>query len=152
LNNFFGTPTSAINWTSASAVAFCATLFLLGCGSTPATDGKRAQLSAATLVRTSWIAEEIDGRRVLDQVQSTITFESETRLVGSTGCNQYFAPLKISSPNIAIGRGGSTRRACQPPVMEQENRFLAALEAASSYRNKDGILELLDGSGGSSCA
>lgn len=125
----------------------CATLFLLGCGSMPATDGKRAESSAATLVRTSWVAQDIDGRGVLDQVQSTITFESETRVVGSTGCNQYFAPLKISPPNIGIGRGGSTRRACPPPVMDQENRFLAALEAARSYRMKDRVLELLDDSG-----
>ena len=92
-------------------------------------------------------AEDIEGRGVLDQVQSTLMFESAERVVGSTGCNRYFAPLQVSDTTLRVGMGGSTRRACPPAVMDQESRFLAALEATRAYRRDGGTLWLLDESG-----
>jgi putative lipoprotein len=120
-------------------------LFVIGCQSVAPTAAPPATVFA--LVGTAWIAEEIEGRRGLDQVQSTLTFESAERIVGSTGCNRYFAPLQVSGTALRIGMGGSTRRACPPEVMDQESRFLAALDAIRTYR-RDGSTLLLSDAGG----
>lgn len=128
------------------ALALCL-VNVTGCSSAAVDKPRSDRKAGISLAGTSWVAEDIDGRGVLDQAQSTITFESESRVVGSTGCNQYFAAAQISDKAIQFGNAGSTRRACPPPVMDQEKRFLAALEAARTYRMKERVLELLDGSG-----
>ena len=119
--------------------------FVIGCQAVAPTAEPLA--AAFALVGSAWIAEEIEGRRVLDQVQSTLTFESAERIVGSTGCNRYFAPLQVSGMALRIGMGGSTRRACPPEVVDQESRFLAALDAVRTYR-RDGSTLLLSDDGG----
>ena len=40
-----------------------------------------------------------------------------------------------------------TRRACPPAVMDQEQRFVAALAAARAYRQEGDVLLLLDEGG-----
>jgi putative lipoprotein len=119
--------------------------FVIGCQAVVPTVAPST--AAFALVGTAWIAEEIESRRVLEQVQSTLTFESAERIVGSTGCNRYFAPLQVSGTALRIGMGGSTRRACPPEVMDQESRFLAALDAIRTYR-RDGSTLLLSDEGG----
>src|SRR4029453_6009722 len=71
-------------------------------------------------------------------------FESEERIVGSTGGNQYFAPIRRSGAMLRIGTMGSTRRACAPPVMNQEGLFLAALAAATTVRQEGRVLWVID--------
>ena len=119
--------------------------FVIGCQAVAPTAEPLA--AAFALVGSAWIAEEIEGRRVLDHVQSTLTFESAERIVGSTGCNRYFAPLQVSGMALRIGMGGSTRRACPPEVVDQESRFLAALDAVRTYRRDGSTLLLSDDSG-----
>jgi heat shock protein HslJ len=128
----------------------CVAFLVIGCQSVAPTAQSPAAATtrdASTLVGTSWIAEEIAGSGVLDQVQSTLTFESAERIAGSTGCNRYFAPLQLTDTTLRFGSGGSTRRACPPAVMDQESRFLAALEAVRAYRRDGNALWLLDDSG-----
>jgi putative lipoprotein len=104
-------------------------------------------VSAATLVGTAWLVEDIGGRAVVDGVRSTLTFESAERVVGSTACNRYFAPVTLSGATLRFGTGGSTRMACPPPVMDQERRFLEALTAVRTYRLAGATLHLLDETG-----
>jgi heat shock protein HslJ/uncharacterized membrane protein/membrane-bound inhibitor of C-type lysozyme len=128
-----------------SALTFC--IALSACHSAGPADSARASGEAPTLAGTSWVTEDIDGIGVLEGVQSTIVFESEERIVGSTGCNQYFAPFRRSGATLRIGTMGSTRRACPPPVMNQEGLFLAALAAAATFRHEGRVLWLIDESG-----
>jgi len=87
-----------------------------------------------TLIGTSWLAEDIDGRGVIDMLQSTLTFETQVRIVGMGGCNTFFGTAKLDDENLEIGPLGSTRMACAESIMNQESRFFAALEAARRYR------------------
>lgn len=96
------------------------------------------------LAGTSWVAQEIDGVGVLEGVQSTVVFESEERIVGSTGCNQYFASLRRSDVTLRVGPIGGTRRACPAPVMNQERLFLEALAAITTFRRDNRALWLID--------
>ena len=128
----------------------CIAVLVIGCRSvapTAQSPAAAAPPATPTLVGTSWIAEEIEGSGGLDQVQSTLTFESAERIAGSTGCNRYFAPIQITDTTLRFGAGGSTRRACPPAVLDQERRFLAALEAVRAYRRDGNTLWLLDDSG-----
>jgi len=90
--------------------------------------------------RTDWSLEEIDGKVLVDRVQSTIRFEANDRISGWGGCNRYFAAVRSGPGFTEIGPIGSTRRICQPVVMEQEDRFFEALQKACSIRLEGGHL------------
>ncbi|HEY7365168.1 MAG TPA: META domain-containing protein [Methylomirabilota bacterium] len=100
-----------------------------------------------SLMGTSWRAEEIDGRAVLERVESSLTFDSAQRIVGQAACNRYFGALELGEGRIRLKPAGTTRMACPPTVMEQESRFLAALGAATGFRREGGKLLLLDDGG-----
>lgn len=97
------------------------------------------------LIGTSWVAGDIDERGVLADVQSTFTVESAERVSGQTGCNRYFGRVRLEESSIGIGRVGTTRMACPPAVMDQERRFLEALQAASYWERGGDILIIFDG-------
>jgi putative lipoprotein len=98
------------------------------------------ELAAAVqspLIGTSWLAEDIGGRGVIDNAQTTITFDAEGRVAGSGGCNRYFGPVTIEGSAISFGDIGATRMACVPALMDQEQKFFDALAATRSYRFDD---------------
>ena len=71
-----------------------------------------------TLADTRWLAEDIDGRGVIDLARSTIEFQGTERIGGDTGCNRYFAQVTlVGDDSISVGQIGATRRACPPAVM-----------------------------------
>jgi putative lipoprotein len=97
-----------------------------------------ADPAQASLSGTSWLAENIGGREVIDDAQTTITFEVEGRVAGSGGCNRYFGTVTIEEDGITFSNKlGSTMMACAPVLMDQERRFFDALSATRSYRFDD---------------
>ena len=99
------------------------------------------------LVNTAWRLVDIDARPALAQPSSTLVFESRERVSGQGGCNRYFGTLNLEGGNIVVSGVGSTRMACPPPQMEQEQRFLAALQAVAYWERRDDALLLMDGQG-----
>ncbi|HKZ04954.1 MAG TPA: META domain-containing protein [Methylomirabilota bacterium] len=97
------------------------------------------------LVGTTWRAREIDGRMALAEPASTLSFESRERVAGQAGCNRFFGRLDLDAGRLALGQMGSTRMACAAPVMEQERRFLLALQASAFWEREGDTLRLLDG-------
>jgi len=102
---------------------------------------------AAMLVGTSWRAEEIDGRAVLDRVPSTLAFDDDSHVSGSTACNGYSGSAQRAGNTLHFQQMVTTRRACTPAVMDQEKRFLDALNAATSLSVRGSALSLLDSGG-----
>jgi len=86
------------------------------------------------LIGTEWVLEEIDGRGVVDNVQSTLRFDGNDRIIGWGGCNRYFTGVGSAGNGIKLGPIGSTRRICPAVVMDQEDRFFQALEKARTIR------------------
>jgi len=86
------------------------------------------------LIGTEWVLEEIDGRGVADNVQSTLRFDGNDRIIGWGGCNRYFTGFDSAGNGIKLGPIGSTRRTCPAVVMDQEDRFFQALEKARTIR------------------
>lgn len=85
------------------------------------------------LVGGVWLVEDIASRGVIDNARTTISFGSDGRLTGDTACNRYFADYEVSGDMLEIGNAGTTKRACVPAVMDQEQRFLEVLGAVDSY-------------------
>ncbi|HEX8669387.1 MAG TPA: META domain-containing protein [Allosphingosinicella sp.] len=80
-----------------------------------------------------WVARDINGMPV---VSGPVTFRLEKggRASGSGGCNSWSAPYDLKArEGIRIGPVTSTRKACEPAVMEQENRYFEILRLAQGY-------------------
>lgn len=105
--------------------------------------------TALDLAGTQWVVEDIDGRGIVDRVESTLTIDAAGRAAGAGGCNRYFGDVTFAAGEISFGTLGSTRMACPTAVMDQEQRFFAALEATRSYRqdNLTGLLYFQDSTG-----
>ena len=108
-----------------SALAFAA---LMAAGSEAA-----GQPADARLAGTTWRAETIMGRPVIDSAASTITFQADGRVHGHGGCNRYFGSVTIAGEQVSFGPLGSTKMACAPALMDQEARFFQALESAERW-------------------
>ncbi len=83
------------------------------------------------LAGADFLLEAFGGTGVRDIVQPTLKFESEKQVAGNGGCNRFFGPVKIKGDSVRFGPLGSTRRMCPEAVMDQEQRYLAALEKAN---------------------
>jgi heat shock protein HslJ len=120
------------------------TLFLLllaalltGCAKAPA-----LQTNQAFVVE--WIGE----RPLIDRSHLSLTFEDDGRAFGSGGCNHWFGSYQLNSGKLTFGPLGSTRRACAPALMEQEQRFFEALANVQRWDFNDiGQLQLWPASG-----
>ncbi|MCY1421522.1 META domain protein [compost metagenome] len=97
------------------AVAAAATL-IAGCAS-------HEKLETEKTYRVEWIGE----RPLMDYSHLTLTLDGKGRAYGNAGCNHWFAGYNLDGENLTFGQAGSTRKMCAPALMEQEQRFLAAL-------------------------
>jgi len=55
------------------------------------------------------------------------------RLFGSGGCNRFMGGFQTEGDQLTVGPLASTSMACEEPVMDQEARYLAALQGAQRY-------------------
>ena len=142
-------------WTAtrrgAVALALVSWLVVLGCQTAgppaPVTSPASSPRETFALAGMVWLADEIDGQRVVDGIASTIAFDGRSQAVGSTGCNRYVAPFYVAGSTLRLGDIAMTRRACPPAVMDQERRFVVALGAIRTYHQEGEALWLLDETG-----
>jgi heat shock protein HslJ len=92
-----------------------------------------APSSLAPPVGTTWVATEVDGIVANATPPADLAFESDRRIGGSSGCNRYVAEFQGSEPSVRVGSVGGTLRTCEPPLMEQEHRFINALEFTTTF-------------------
>lgn len=107
------------------------TALLTGCGATGPTVKSEGGLA---LVDTRWLAEDIDGRGVIDMLQSTIAFDSNTSANASGGCNNAFGNVEFRGDRLEFGAFGTTLRMCSAAISDQESKFFDALGRTRSYR------------------
>lgn len=86
------------------------------------------------LENTEWLLEDLSGTGVIDRAQTTLRFDSSSRLTGRGGCNQYFAEFERQADRLNVAAIGATKKACSPAVMNQETRFFQALQRAERIR------------------
>jgi heat shock protein HslJ len=84
---------------------------------------------------------------VLPEPLANATFTAEGQVRGSAGCNTYRGAFTARGETLSIGPLATTRMACSPPVMQQEQAFLQALESATQYRFEANRLVLRNAEG-----
>lgn len=90
-----------------------------------------------------WVVESIDGRGVVDNSRTTMTFDPAGQIAGRAGCNRYTGSYKLQGSRFEVKGVATTRMICVPALMDQETRFLGVLERVSSFQlQRDGRLEL----------
>ena len=89
--------------------------------------------AAQSLLGTEWLLEDLGGRGVLDRVEATLAFPEAGRVTGNGSCNRFTGSVEIGGGTIRFWQVASTRRACVPAVMDQEAKYLKALEGAERF-------------------
>ena len=97
---------------------------------------------AANLAGTSWKGVRIAGDRVPDSIDVNLTFDTDGRLNGSSGCNRYFASYTLDDQQLEVSQIGGTRRMCPELEMLAERRFLDALGKTEGWAMRNGELVL----------
>lgn len=96
----------------------------------------------------SWLAEDIGGGGVIDDLQTTLVIAADGAVNGKGGCNGYGGEATIDGDKLSFGPLVSTRMACAEAIMNQENKFHQSLTATATFRiDADGKLILLDADG-----
>lgn len=98
------------------------------------------------LVDGTWRAKEIAGENVTAG-QPSLRFTQDGRAEGSGGCNSFAGPVSINGDAMTFGRLASTRKACLPALLDQEQRLFIALAGTRSYDLTGEQLTLLDAAG-----
>lgn len=102
--------------------------------------------AAGPLPQGVWIVEHIDGRGVIDNLQSTLQADGD-RVSGMAGCNRYTGQLRGEGTGLSIGPVMSTRMMCTPAVMGQEQKLFSALARVRALDLRNSLLHLLDAEG-----
>jgi heat shock protein HslJ len=101
-----------------------------------ATKPESAKTVAFKLTGTEWLLEDLGGAGVIDNIQATLTFPEAGKTAGKGSCNRFFGPAEITGSAIKLGPLGTTRMACPEAVMNQEKKYLDALQAAERFEWK----------------
>jgi heat shock protein HslJ len=101
-------------------------------------------LSIAGLEGTEWILARLAwGDPAPTEPEVTLRVDGG-RLTGAAGCNAYGAAVEEPAPGeISVGHVGRTKKLCPAPIMEIEERYLAAIGGAFSHRLLGGRLGLM---------
>jgi heat shock protein HslJ/uncharacterized lipoprotein YbaY len=99
--------------------------------------------AAALLRGPEWIVAEIAGKPVAAGARVTLNFGEDGRLSGRASCNAFNAQYTLTGETLTVSRAAGTLMACPPPLMQQEELFLAVLQATSAFDiGPDGALVL----------
>ncbi len=99
--------------------------------------GGEAPVADAELLGTRWMLRTLGGDEVPPGPKPAFLQMQEkdgvASVFGNGGCNSFRGPYTLEGSSLAFGRLVTTMMACPPPGMEQETRFLRALDAVASY-------------------
>lgn len=95
-----------------------------------------AQAEPLSLSGSEWLLQDLGGSGTLDGIQATLTFPETGRVAGSGSCNRFMGAVEITGDAIKLSPIASSRMACPGAVMNQETKYLAALQAAERFEWK----------------
>lgn len=89
--------------------------------------------TSSTLPGSAWQVTTFAGQSPLTEHPITFEFDNEGNIAGDTSCNRFGGDCQIEGDKIKVGPLRSTRRACEPDVMQQERQFLALLGTITAW-------------------
>jgi heat shock protein HslJ len=106
---------------------------LEGCGGDP----------ASLLQGGEWVVEDIAGGGIIDRSRVTLDFGADGALSGGASCNRYHSHYELTGEGLTIAQAASTRMACAPALMHQEQVFFELLARTKRFElDDDGALRL----------
>lgn len=112
---------------------------LNGCGGDP----------ARLLQGGEWVVEDIDGGGIIDRSRVTLNFGADGRVTGRASCNNFMGEYQLTGEGLSISHPATTRKACAPSLMEQEQRVLHNLDTLQRFDIDDTGALLLHSADGS---
>lgn len=105
-----------------------------------------------SLTDTVWQVQSYNNGRggvttLLADTSMSALFGDDGTISGSSGCNTYSGMYAVDNTSISIGPLVTTRIECAPDVMQQEQAFLAALQATTEYQLVPGLLTMRNDDG-----
>ena len=98
--------------------------------------------ASVALPGSAWQVTTFAGQTPLADHPMTFEFDNEGSIAGDASCNRFGGTCTIAGNTIKIGPLRSTRRACEPDIMQQEQKFLALLSAATAWSIDGDVLVL----------
>jgi heat shock protein HslJ len=115
---------------SATGMPFPVTVTLADDGGTHAGCGGDPK---SLLTGAEWAVTAIAGRPVAPGVQPGLTFTPDGGVAGSTGCNRFTGPAKLSGEGLRFASLATTRMACAGPAADTERAFLDAISRVDRF-------------------
>ena len=98
--------------------------------------------AAESLWGTEWRLQTLNGRPVMADVPATLAFPEAGRVGGQGSCNRFFGSVSLDGDRLRFDHMGATKMACERGAMDQENRYLAALNQAQRLERQGDSLTL----------
>ncbi len=96
---------------------------LTGCGGDP----------ARLIQGAEWVVEDINDRGIIDSSRVTLNFWPDGRLTGRATCNNLMGQYQLSGEGLAINQLATTRMACAPALMAQEQTVMENLQSLQRF-------------------
>ena len=81
-----------------------------------------------------WLAEDIGGGGVIDNLQTVLEIAPDGQVSGSGGCNRIGGRATIRGQSVSFGHLAGTTMACAPAILNQEAKFLETLRTVHRWR------------------
>lgn len=96
----------------------------------------------------NWRLLSLGGTEVPASITTTLELTADGKVSGRGGCNRFAGSTTVKRTTIRFSRMASTMMACLPEMMDQERRFLDALEKVRRWerQRETGQLALFDAS------
>jgi heat shock protein HslJ len=96
---------------------------------------KPGRLTLETIGNTEWILRSWDSKQSAPKQPTVTLIFKDGRFTGSSGCNNYFAPVKEGNipGDVETGPAGTTRKSCPNNEMSVERRFLDQLARVKKF-------------------
>lgn len=90
----------------------------------------------------AWYPEYISGKPVIDYSPAFVEFDNTDKVSGNASCNSFTGSYTLDGNILSISKIAITRKLCPEALMEQEQRFIEALDVITSAEIVQGMLEL----------
>lgn len=94
---------------------------------------RRIAAPPADLSGTEWRLMQMPGVVLVRNAPITMTFGFDRAVSGRSGCNSYSGTVVTTGDQILFSAMATTRMACAPGLMRQEDAFLARLRGATRF-------------------
>jgi heat shock protein HslJ len=120
-------------------------------GAKPNTKAPSSPAPAVPLLGTEWQLVQIGATPAQREAgvharpARLVLRREDHRYDGSSGCNRIFGTYRLDGESLGLAPVASTKMACPGPLMQQERKLVAALEATTRYRAAGHVLQLFSG-------